>query len=183
MGYRACKVCRPDVPRSETFLLSEYQSPVGPYLLAGSQWGVVGIKTGDRSQRYIERWKKEGISLKFDPDANGELKQQLDAYFTGELRRFTVPLDMRGTPFQRMVWDVLNRIPWGETMSYGQVASELGRPKAARAVGRAVGTNPVAIVVPCHRVLGSDHSLTGYGGGLKIKTALLQLERIAYKKG
>jgi methylated-DNA-[protein]-cysteine S-methyltransferase len=171
---------RPHDPYGETFVLSEYRSPLGPYLLASSQWGVVGVKSDRRSQLYVERWEKEGISVRHDPNANAELVSQLDAYFGGTLRRFTVPLDLRGTPFQRRVWDVLNTIPWGETMSYGQVAAALGRPEAARAVGRAVGTNPVAIVVPCHRVLGSDGSLTGYGGGLEKKTALLRLEGIGY---
>jgi methylated-DNA-[protein]-cysteine S-methyltransferase len=102
--------------------------------------------------------------------------KQFEAYFAGTLREFSTPLDLRGTAFQRQVWSLLCHIPWGETRSYGHVAEALGRPKAARAVGRAVGTNPVAIVVPCHRVLGADGALTGYGGGLDRKVALLELE-------
>lgn len=180
-GYRPCKVCRPDDTHPETFYVSEYRSPVGSYLLASSQWGVVGVKSDKRSQLYIDRWEKDGISITHDPSANRELAEQLDSYFAGELRRFTVPLDLRGTPFQRRVWDILNTIPWGGTVSYGQVAAKLGHPRGARAVGRAVGTNPVAIVVPCHRVLGSDGSLTGYGGGLERKMALLRLEGITYR--
>ena len=102
--------------------------------------------------------------------------RQLDRYFKGKLRTFNIPLDLRGTAFQRRVWEFLCDIPWGETRSYGYVAQTLGSPKASRAVGGAVGRNPVSIVVPCHRVIGSNGSLTGYGGGLERKTALLELE-------
>jgi len=179
-GYRPCKVCRPDDPVPETFYLADYRSPIGPYTLASSPWGVVGVKSDERSGLYIDRWKKNGVAVKHDEGPNRLVREELDAYFAGELQKFTVPLDLRGTPFQRRVWDVLNTIPWGKTLSYGQVAARLGRPQAARAVGRAVGTNPVAIVVPCHRVIGSDGSLTGYGGGLDKKKALLRLEGIVY---
>jgi len=175
-GYRACKVCRPDELRSETFFLTEYQSPLGPYILARSQWGIVVLKNQERAHIFMDRWKRENISVKYNGAHNLETKEQLDAYFAGQLRQFTIPLDLRGTPFQRQVWDILLMIPWGETRSYGQIAALLGRPEAARAVGRAVGTNPVSIVVPCHRIIGSDGSLTGYGGGLDRKAALLKLE-------
>jgi methylated-DNA-[protein]-cysteine S-methyltransferase len=178
-GYRACKVCRPDELFPETFFLTDYESPLGPYILVRSRWGVVGLKTKDRVQILLNRWERESITVKYDDACHLELKDQLDAYFAGQLRQFTIPLELRGTPFQRQVWDILQMIPWGETRSYGQIAAELGRPRAARAVGRAVGTNPVSIVVPCHRVIGSSGSLTGYGGGLDRKTALLQLEGIS----
>jgi methylated-DNA-[protein]-cysteine S-methyltransferase len=177
-GYRACKVCRPDEPCHDTFFLTDFQSPLGPYILVSSRWGVVGLKNEERAQFFIDRWKRENISIKYDGAHHFELKEQLDAYFAGQLRRFTAPLDLRGTPFQRQVWDILRMIPWGETRSYGQIAAELGRPRAARAVGRAVGTNPVSLVVPCHRVLGTNGALTGYGGGLERKIALLQLEGV-----
>ncbi len=160
----------------ETFFLTHYQSPLGTYVLGSSKRGVVCVKTEDRSEAYLSRWEHEGIELNEEANHNLRLIRQLDAYFAGKLREFTVTLDLRGTPFQRQVWDLLCGIPWGETRSYGQIAKALGRPKAARAVGRAVGTNPVSIVVPCHRVIGSDGSLTGYGGGLKRKVALLKLE-------
>jgi methylated-DNA-[protein]-cysteine S-methyltransferase len=101
---------------------------------------------------------------------------QLDEYFAGERRDFDLELDLRGTEFQRAVWDELLRIPYGETMSYGELARRLGRPERVRAVGAANGRNPVAIVVPCHRVIGADGSLTGYGGGLDRKRALLAVE-------
>ena len=104
------------------------------------------------------------------------MTEQLGAYFAGRLRQFSVPLDMRGTSFQRRVWELLCDIPYGETRSYGQIAHALGRPNSARPVGQAIGRNPVAIIVPCHRVIGSNGKLTGYGGGLHKKQALLELE-------
>jgi methylated-DNA-[protein]-cysteine S-methyltransferase len=112
-------------------------------------------------------------------DANRLMNQTADellAYFAGKLRVFTVPLDMQGTDFQLRVWNELLKIPYGETRSYAQVAEAIGRPKAVRAVGTANGSNPVAILVPCHRVIGSSGKLTGYGGGLPLKKRLLELE-------
>jgi len=177
-GYRACKICKPEeeYKMRETLFFTHYHSPLGTYLLASSKNGVVCVKTEDRSESSLSRWEREGMELKEDAKPNLGLISQLDAYFAGKRRDFTVPLDLRGTSFQRQVWDLLCGIPWGETRSYGQIAQALDRPKAARAVGRAVGTNPVSIVVPCHRVVGSDGSLTGYGGGLDRKVALLKLE-------
>ncbi|MGW1051733.1 methylated-DNA--[protein]-cysteine S-methyltransferase [Streptomyces sp. NPDC001118] len=104
-------------------------------------------------------------------------KKQLSAYFAGELKEFTLQLALQGTPFQRSVWQQLSRIPYGETRTYGQLADALGNPQASRAVGLANGRNPVGIIVPCHRVVGSDGSLTGYGGGLDRKRRLLDFER------
>jgi len=103
-------------------------------------------------------------------------KIELDAYFHGDLRQFTVPLHWRGTPFQQAVWQALRRIPFGETVSYRDIARLIDRPCAARPVGGAVGRNPLPIIVPCHRVIGSDQSLTGFTGGLWIKERLLKLE-------
>lgn len=100
-----------------------------------------------------------------------------DPYFDGELTTFDVPLAAVGTPFQRSVWAALRRIPYAETRSYGQLAQAIGRPEAARAVGAANGANPLGIIVPCHRVVGADGSLTGYGGGLERKRFLLEFER------
>ena len=105
-----------------------------------------------------------------------EAVRQLRAYFAGRLRRFDLPLDLRGTPFQLRVWRALLEVPYGETRSYRQIAAAIGEPKAVRAVGAANGANPIAIVVPCHRVVGADGSLTGYGGGLTLKRKLLALE-------
>jgi methylated-DNA-[protein]-cysteine S-methyltransferase len=112
-------------------------------------------------------------------DANKWMNQaaeELRAYFAGTLRIFRVALDMEGTEFQLSVWNYLTKIPYGETRSYAQVAEAIGRPKAVRAVGAANGSNPVAIIVPCHRVIGSSGKLTGYGGGLPLKKRLLELE-------
>ena len=177
-GYRACKVCKPDelFKARETLFFTRYHSPLGTYILARSEKGVVCIKTEEQAPKFLARWEREGIELKGDDKKKLKLINQLDAYFEKKRRRFDLLLDMRGTPFQLQVWDFLLNIPWGETRTYGQTAKTLGRPKAARAVGRAVGTNPVSIVVPCHRIIGSDGSLTGYGGGLDRKTALLELE-------
>ena len=106
-----------------------------------------------------------------------ETRRQLEAYFAGERREFTLPLKPRGTPFQQQVWQRLLAIPYGQTRSYGQVAAEIGKPKASRAVGQANNRNPLSILVPCHRVVGADGRMTGYGGGLSRKEALLELEK------
>ena len=106
-----------------------------------------------------------------------QVKEQLAAYFAGELKAFDLPLQLRGTDFQQKVWQRLLKIPYGETRSYEQIAKEIGRPGAARAVGQANNRNPVSIVVPCHRVVGASGSMTGYGGGLPRKEALLELEK------
>jgi methylated-DNA-[protein]-cysteine S-methyltransferase len=108
-----------------------------------------------------------------------EAVRQLDEYFAGTRRRFDLPLAPAGTPFQQRVWQGLTEIPYGETISYAELARRIGRPAAVRAVGAANGRNPLAIVVPCHRVIGSDGRLVGYGGGLPVKAALLELERRA----
>lgn len=160
----------------ETLFVTHYQSPLGTYILGSSKVGVVFVKTEERAGKYLGRWDHEQTELKENRTYNLELASQLDAYFNGKLRQFNIPLDLRGTTFQRQVWNLLCDIPWGETRSYGHIAKALGRPKAARAVGRAVGTNPVSIVVPCHRIIGSNGALTGYGGGLDRKEALLKLE-------
>jgi methylated-DNA-[protein]-cysteine S-methyltransferase len=123
-----------------------------------------------------------GGGERIDAADNPVLRQaadQLGAYFAGTLRRFDLPLDLRGTSFQKRVWSELLRIPFGETRSYGELARVVGNPNASRAVGAANGRNPVAIVVPCHRVIGSDGGLVGFGGGLHYKRRLLDLEREA----
>ncbi|MBW1997648.1 MAG: methylated-DNA--[protein]-cysteine S-methyltransferase [Deltaproteobacteria bacterium] len=178
IDYRARKEGKPDEQSKapETLFVTPYQSPLGIYILASSKKGVVCVKTEKRWGHFLARWKRKSIELRQSAEHNLELKRQLDQYFAGELRQFTLPLDLWGTSFQCRVWNLLCSIPWGETRSYGQIAGALGRPRAARAVGRAVGTNPVSIVVPCHRVIGSNGALTGYGGGLDRKAALLRLE-------
>lgn len=106
-----------------------------------------------------------------------EAARQLDAYFAGKRRSFDLPLSLQGTPFQKEVWQALLTIPYGQTCCYGDIAAKVGRPKASRAVGMANHNNPVIIIVPCHRVVGKDGSLTGYGGGLDVKQYLLELEQ------
>ncbi|QKW11263.1 methylated-DNA--[protein]-cysteine S-methyltransferase [Streptomyces sp. NA04227] len=112
-----------------------------------------------------------------DPEPFTEALAQLEAYFAGELKEFDLELALAGTEFQQSVWRELTRIPYGETRTYGQLAAALGKPNASRAVGLANGKNPVGIIVPCHRVIGADGSLTGYGGGLERKRGLLDFER------
>jgi O-6-methylguanine DNA methyltransferase len=118
-----------------------------------------------------------GVRILPDDSANESILEQLHEYLRGRRRQFTVPLDLRGTEFQKSVWGALAEIPYGETTTYGAIASRIDAPKASRAVGQAVGANPAPIVIPCHRVLGSSGALVGYGGGLPLKERLLMLER------
>ena len=168
-----------ETKRPETFFVSSYKSPLGTYTLVSSHRGVIRVGLEERTERHLARWKRNGIRLEDGTEHNTALVRELDAYFAGRLRQFNVPLDLRGTAFQLRVWEVLYRIPYGETRSYGEVAQAVGKPKAARAVGQANGRNPVSIIVPCHRVIGSHGGLTGYGGGLQRKKALLDLESAA----
>jgi methylated-DNA-[protein]-cysteine S-methyltransferase len=147
------------------------ESPIGPLTLAGRGPALTHLRMVD--QNYEPNrvdWVRDD---RIFPDA----VDQFDAYFAGELIEFDLPLDFAGSAFQRRVWNALLTIPYGETRSYGQIANEIGAPGAARAVGLANGRNPIAIIVPCHRVIGAAGSLTGYGGGLDRKRTLLQLER------
>jgi len=177
-GYRACKICKPDGPdvSPEIFYKKNYDSPLGKYILVSSGQGVAGVKSDNKTSSLLDRWERSGIRIKEGNGYNDAVARELDAYFAGKLIRFSVPLDLRGTDFQLEVWKQLQKIPYGETRSYGQIARDIGRPTASRAVGRANNTNPVAIVVPCHRVIGADGTLVGYGGGLDRKQALLDLE-------
>jgi len=147
-------------------------SPVGPLTLAGAGRALSHLRMDD--QLYPPRGTDEWTE---DPAAFGDVVEQLEAYFAGDLVEFDVELDLRGTPFQQRCWAALLEIPYGETRSYGEQARRIGQPTASRAVGLANGRNPVGIIVPCHRVIGSTGSLTGYGGGLDRKRALLDLER------
>lgn len=145
-------------------------SPIGRLLLTGSKRSLTGLWTNGHAATAAGRRDERRFVNEID---------QLEGYFAGELRSFEIALDSAGTPFQRRVWDELRNIDYGNTISYGELARRVGRPEAARAVGAACGRNPVAIVVPCHRVVGSDGSLTGYAGGVGTKRALLALERDA----
>ncbi|MBZ3904926.1 MULTISPECIES: methylated-DNA--[protein]-cysteine S-methyltransferase [Streptomyces] len=147
-------------------------SPYGPLTLVADDGVLCGLYMTEQRHRPPEESFGARDDTLFD-----ETEEQLKAYFAGELTEFTVRLRLHGTPFQRTVWEQLVRIPYGETRSYGELADALGNPKASRAVGLANGKNPVSIIVPCHRVVGSDGSLTGYGGGTQRKRRLLDFER------
>jgi methylated-DNA-[protein]-cysteine S-methyltransferase len=145
-------------------------SPVGPLTLVERDGAVAGLyMTEHRHMPALEGGRDDAVL----PD----LQEQLTAYFARELKEFDVALSVAGTPFQRRVWAGLAQIPYGETWSYAELAEHVGSPTAVRAVGLANGRNPVSIVVPCHRVVGSNGSLTGYGGGVERKQLLLDLER------
>ncbi len=149
------------------------ESPVGRLKLVGSDMGLVAILwENDRPHRVR---LNEMVEDRRHP-VLVETERQLGEYFAGERNEFSVALDMRGTRFQRDVWEALLAIPFGETRSYGQLARQLGNPRATRAVGAANGRNPVSIIVPCHRVIGSSGKLTGFAGGLEVKAHLLALE-------
>ena len=147
------------------------ESPVGALLLAGESNALrrVSFENGKRTTPAQPDWK-------LDKEPFSEVIRQLQAYFRGELKEFDLPLAMEGTEFQLRVWNALRAIPYGETISYARLAERIGNPKAVRAVGLANGSNPIPIIVPCHRVIGSDGSLTGFGGGLSTKKMLLELE-------
>ncbi len=149
-------------------------SPIGLLTLVAEDDRLTGLYMD--AQRY--RPGDEVVGPPGDPKAEpfASAADQLAAYFAGQLTEFDLPLAATGTQFQRTVWAALQQIPFGETWSYGQLASKIGNPAAVRAVGLANGRNPIAVVVPCHRVIGSDGSLTGYGGGLERKRFLLDLE-------
>ena len=150
---------------------TKYESPVGLLLLAGESNALrcVSFENSKRSAPPRADWK-------LDKKPFAEVILQLQAYFRGELKEFDLPLAMEGTEFQLRVWNALRAIPYGETISYAQLAERIGNPKAVRAVGLANGSNPIPIIVPCHRVIGSNGSLTGFGGGLSTKKKLLELE-------
>jgi methylated-DNA-[protein]-cysteine S-methyltransferase len=143
------------------------ESPAGPLLLAVSPAGLVALEFEGRSRR-----APSGLS----PEALAEYVRELDEYFAGQRRQFSFPLDLRGTNFQLACWRALLEIPYGETRTYADIARAIAKPKAFRAVGMANNRNPIAIVVPCHRVIASDGTLCGYGGGLDVKRKLLELE-------
>lgn len=148
-----------------------FDSPVGPLLLAGTDRALhfLSFASSRRAVHPKPAWEKSAAPFK-------EAERQLKAYFARELKKFDLPLTLEGTDFQLEVWKNLQLIPFGETISYGELARRIAKPDAARAVGLANGQNPIAIVIPCHRVIGSDGSLTGFGGGLPIKEKLLRHE-------
>jgi methylated-DNA-[protein]-cysteine S-methyltransferase len=146
---------------------TQFSSTVGPLTLEGDDLALTRVGFGEAS------------TPQGDAKAVADAAIQLEQYFAGERTEFDLDLELEGTPFERRVWDEVRAIPYGETATYAEIAERIGRPGACRAVGRANGRNPVALIVPCHRVIGSDGSLTGYAGGLEMKRALLDLERAA----
>ena len=155
------------------------ESPLGPLTVVVEDDRLVGLYVEQGLTKALERSATLGSAS--DPDDVPLLRavaDQLSAYFSGGLTEFDLPVAAVGTPFQQRVWEALQRIPYGETWSYGRLATEVGNPAATRAVGAANGRNPVSIVVPCHRVIGSTGRLTGYAGGLTTKEQLLALERV-----
>ena len=148
------------------------ETPIGPLLIAGDREALLRIEFPKRGKpgRPAPGWTQS-------PNGpTGDAARQLREYFAGRRTQFDLPLEPEGTAFQRSVWRRLQEIPYGKTISYGELARRIGNPKASRAVGMANGANPIPIVIPCHRVIGADGTLTGFGGGLPIKRALLALE-------
>ena len=155
------------------------ESPVGKLKLVTSDRGLAAVLWDDDRPHRV-RLGEPILELTSEHEPHPVLVQterQLNEYFAGKRKEFSVPLDIRGTPFQKHVWEALLAIPFGETRSYGQLAKKLGNPRATRAVGAANGRNPISIIVPCHRVIGSSGRLTGFGGGLETKALLLRLEK------
>jgi len=168
----------------ETLYCQNMESAIGPLFLAASTHGLVALEfdarvSGQQSIRPNPRHlRKEKNSFTFEGSASlmHSYVKELEEYFAGDRREFTFPLDLRGTDFQLACWHALLAIPYGETRSYSDIARAVGKANAFRAVGMANNRNPIAIVVPCHRVIASDGTLCGYGGGLDVKRKLLELE-------
>ncbi len=169
--------------KAGTLYWSSVPGPLGECIVMATETGVCWTGTpGTPIDEGLFRTKRR---VPFERVVRGEeiapLRQALDQlqrYFAGERVRFSCPLDLRGTPFQVSVWHALTHVPYGETRSYLEIARMIGQPSACRAVGAANGANPVAIIVPCHRIIGSNGTLTGYGGGLPTKSWLLSLEGV-----
>lgn len=156
-----------------------YESPIQLLRLVSDGRSLLGLYMMSEKHHLNSHsdWLEDATVAPFP-----ETKQQLTAYFASTLTEFDLPLQMSGTPFQRRVWEALKTIPYGTTMSYGELAQQIGQPTASRAVGLSNGRNPVSIVVPCHRVIGTTGKLTGYGGGLERKQWLLDHERLSRMK-
>ncbi len=152
-------------------LYTVIESPIDDLLLVGDGEALhrLDMREGRRPVAIHPRWQR-------DDDAFADVRTQLDEYFAGSRREFELEFELYGNAFERRVWQALCEIPYGETVSYGEVARAIGAPDAPRAVGLANGRNPIAVIVPCHRVIGANGSLTGYGGGLERKRRLLDLE-------
>ncbi len=170
----------------DSIAVREVSTPIGALRVASTPRGIVRLAfpraTGKGFRGWLERHLPGASTVDWLPPLD-KLAAELEEYFAGRRTAFTGPGELRGTPFQRSVWQHLLEIPYGELRSYGQVARKVGRPRASRAVGAASGANPVPILVPCHRVIASNGRLTGYGGGLNVKRKLLALERARLPQG
>jgi O-6-methylguanine DNA methyltransferase len=183
-GTSAIVVCCKEIAAMETLHTTGVDSAIGPLFLAASAKGLVALEFDARlpGQQSIRpnprhlREEKKGFIFEVSPDRLRLYTKELEEYFAGDRCEFTFPLDLRGTDFQLACWRALLAIPYGETRTYADIARAVGKPNAFRAVGMANNRNPVAIVVPCHRVIASDGTLCGYGGGLDVKRQLLELE-------
>jgi O-6-methylguanine DNA methyltransferase len=163
----------------ETMHISRSNSPIGQFRIASTEAGLAYVELPHSSGRGMRDWMERYVPERRCVDEIGPNRaaiEQILEYLASERTHFDVPLDLRGTPFQRAVWDALLEIPYGESRSYAEVARAVGRPKAQRAVGSANNANPVSLIVPCHRVIAADGSLGGYGGGQKLKARLLAME-------
>jgi O-6-methylguanine DNA methyltransferase len=164
----------------ETVHIAGSNSPIGRFRVASTEVGLAYVELPRSNGRGMRDWMQRNVPecrcvKEFGP--NREAIEQILEYLASERIHFDIPLDLRGTPFQRAVWDVLLKIPYGDSCSYADVARAIGRPTAHRAVGSANGSNPISLVVPCHRVIAADGSLGGYGGGQELKARLLAMER------
>lgn len=158
----------------ETLFFCSTNSPIGPLMLAASEKGLVAIEFAGRAFPPEQHPKFQYVN---DSEPTRACAEELTAYFRGDLKQFTVPLDLRGTEFQLRCWRALMDVPYGETCSYADIARVVGSPHGFRAVGMANHSNPIPIIVPCHRVVAANGTLCGYGGGLDIKRKLLELEQ------
>lgn len=158
---------------------AEIDSPIGPLGLYGTNEGLMAIVFPRHSRLAVEAWLDRVVGRAIivdDEQAHEDTIGQLEEYFGGKRRDFQLELDVRGTAFQQRVWEAVRAVPYGQTRSYRDMAAAVGKPNAVRAVGAANGANPLPLVIPCHRIIGSNGTLHGYGGGLDVKAKLLELE-------
>jgi methylated-DNA-[protein]-cysteine S-methyltransferase len=165
-----------------TIFESKIQSPLGKFSIIGNSRKVIGLffKISELEDWLSQDEYFEGVSLKWNTEdsLNKEVAQQLNKYFAGKIKKFSLPLHLHGTPFQLLVWKALQKIPYGKTCSYQQLAREVGNPRAMRAVGSANGRNPIPIIIPCHRVIRKNGDIGGYSSGVSIKNWLLAHEGV-----
>lgn len=160
-----------------TIYFCKYHSPFGIIFLASTNQKLilVGLRSEEIFLKELQKMHP-GFKIEENPSKNRTVIDEFDQYFRGQRKQFSIPFYLSGTEFQKKVWDTLLEIPYGQTITYGEIANKIGNPKGVRAVGHANNRNPISIIVPCHRVIGSDGKLVGYGGGLEMKKQLLKLE-------